>query len=103
MGLRYHRLVVFRFEAELWEYQGEAPWVFVTVPLDMADDIEKARTVKKPFGSIRVAVSTGGIDWETSLFPDGEEGTYVLPVKKQVRTAVGLDIGDSAVFEITLV
>ena len=91
----------YRFEAELWEYQGESPWVFVTVPSHLADEIERSQTDRKPFGSIRVAVVTGDVHWQTSLFPDGDSNTYVLPVKKQVRVDAGIDIGDSATFDIT--
>ena len=30
----------------------------------------------------------------TSIFPDSKQGSYVLPVKKAVRTAEGIEDGD---------
>ena len=43
---------------------------------------------------MRVEVTIGSSTWRTSVFPDKARG-YVLPVKKQVRRAESLDVGDS--------
>ena len=52
---------------------------------------------------MRVAVTVGATSWRTSLFPDSKTGAYLLPVKKAVRVAERLDVGDevTAVLEIT--
>ena len=44
----------------------------------------------------------GSSQWATSVFPDGARGTYVLPVKKSVRAAEGLDAGDTLPVELTV-
>lgn len=88
------------FEGELWEYEGEAAWVFVTLPEDKADKIKARLTKRKPFGSVKVRVRTDDVEWETSLFPEGQRDTYVLPVKKQVRHQARIDIGDTALFSV---
>ena len=86
---------MFRFEAELWLYEGDAAWHFVTLPGDISDDIT-ARTEgrRRGFGSVRVRVTVGGTTWSTSVFPDAKRGAYVLPVKKEVRTREQLVAGD---------
>ncbi len=43
---------------------------------------------------MRVRVTVGGTTWSTSLFPDSARGAYVLPVRKPVRAAEGLEVGD---------
>jgi len=43
---------------------------------------------------VRVAVTVGATSWRTSIFPSREAGAYVLPVKRSVRVAEGLDVGD---------
>ena len=84
-----------RFAAELWEHEGDAPWVFVTLPSGIADDVE-ARAPQGPgFGSVKVEVTVGTTCWRTSLFPDKASESYVLPVKRQVRNREGLSIGDT--------
>jgi hypothetical protein len=88
--------VTYRFRAELWIYPGQNPWYFVTLPFDHADEIDEitsATATQRGFGSVRVRVTVGGSTWNTSVFPDSKTKSYVLPVKKQVRTAEGLTEG----------
>ncbi len=95
---------MYEFDAELWLHAGEAVWFFVTVPEDVSDDIE-ARTVdeSRGFGSVRVRVSVGATTWATSVFPDSKRGAYILPVKKAVRKAEGIDDGDVVTITLELV
>ena len=39
---------------------------------------------------MRVRARIGGSVWATSIFPDSQRGSYVLPLKKAVRDAEGL-------------
>ena len=83
-----------RFTAELWRHEGEASWWFVTVPPEVADDLREVVGAGRPgFGSVRVEVTVGATTWRTSVFPDSRRGTYLLPVKKDVRTREHLDDG----------
>jgi hypothetical protein len=85
----------YRIQAELWLHEGDTSWRFVTLPTDVADEIEETSApTGRGFGSVRVAVTVGATTWETSLFPDTKAGSYVLPVKKPVRTKEGLEAGD---------
>lgn len=87
--------MVHRFDTDLWRYQGDAAWFFVTVPQDVSDDIrESVVGPRRGFGSVRVRATVGGTVWSTSVFPQSKEGTFVLPVKKAVRQAEGVDEGD---------
>jgi len=89
--------LAFRFSGIVWQYEGPAAWYFVSLPPDCADAV--ADTVvadSRGFGSVRVEVTIGSSRWRTSLFPDRRRGTYVLPVKKSVRTAEGLEDGSRA-------
>lgn len=90
------------FSAELWEYEGEAPWVFVTLPTEIADEIED-QAPRRGFGSVKVNVTCGDSRWSTSLFPDKKSGSFVLPLKKEVRVAEGLSPGDRATFRIEVI
>jgi Domain of unknown function (DUF1905) len=84
----------YRFSAELWQYDGEAPWCFVTLPAELSDSIRAAYgPTAKAFGSMKVMATIGATRWATSLFPGKTLGSYVLPVKKAVRTAERLEIG----------
>ncbi len=80
------------FEAELWEHEGQGAWCFVTVPEDPSEDIRLSGAMPAGFGSYRVEVTVGGTVWRTSVFPASE--CFVLPVKKAVRKAEHLEVGD---------
>jgi hypothetical protein len=93
-----------RFTAELWRHPGESAWHFVTLPRDVADDVEERSGPAGPgFGSVRVEVTCGHTTWRTSLFPATKAQSYLLPVKKAVRLAEGLDEGDAVDVSVCLV
>jgi hypothetical protein len=84
----------FSFTATLWEHDGAAAWFFLSVPPEVADEIEERFGDRAAgFGSIRVEVTVGATTWRTSLFPDAKRATYVLPVKRAVRVAEALAPG----------
>ena len=87
----------FSFTAEVWEHEGPAAWHFVSLPEAVADEIEATYGHQaRGFGSLRVEVTIGKTRWSTSIFPDRKRGTYVLPVKREVRVAEGLVAGAPA-------
>jgi hypothetical protein len=103
-GSRYGAFVMYRFTAPLWRYNGESAWYFITLPFDIADDIdERSAAAKRGFGSVRVQVTIGDSVWNTSVFPDTKAKSFVLPVKKAVRTAQQLVPGADVDVELALV
>ncbi|MGE3962314.1 MAG: DUF1905 domain-containing protein [Dehalococcoidia bacterium] len=85
----------FDFTATVWLWDGPAAWHFITVPPGESEAIRSVGDrMARGFGSVRVCASIGTTRWETSVFPQKSDGTYVLPLKKQVRTAEGITIGD---------
>lgn len=84
-----------RFRAELWRWPN-GNWYFVTLPFDVSDEIDDtASAARVGFGSVRVEVTIGSTTWNTSVFPDTKAEAFVLPVKRAVRTAEGIDDGDT--------
>jgi hypothetical protein len=49
-----------------------------------------------------VRVTVGGCTWTTSIFPDSARG-YVLPIKRAVREAEALEVGDVASVTVRLI
>jgi hypothetical protein len=97
--------VIVDFAAALWIWDARRldSWTFVSLPVEAAEDIRELTAGQaRGFGSVRVRVTVGGSVWTTSIFPDGKQGTYVLPVKRAVRRAEGLDPGDIAAVTLEL-
>jgi len=92
----------YAFAAELWRWK-DGSWFFVTLPLDVATDLRMEAGPPRGFGSVRVEVTLGSSVWRTSVFPEGDGGSFVLPVKKAVRQAEGLEEGDVCDMELRLV
>ena len=82
------------FTAKLWKANVSASWYFVSLPLETSQWIKSFQTRRVGFGSVRVEVHIGDSTWKTSVFPDSKLGTYVLPIKKQIRLSEGLAEGD---------
>ena len=91
------------FDAELYPWEAGAGWVFITVPADISDAIDDAVAMTGGFGSVKVNVQIGDTRWSTSLFPSKQEQAYVLPIKKAVRKAEEIDIGDTASITLEVV
>ncbi len=88
--------MTYTFEGELYAWRTDrVSWTFVDLPEDLSDEVEDARTAAPSgFGAVRVEVVVGGTTWRTSLFPSKDRGTFVLPVKKAVMKAEGVEHGD---------
>ena len=81
------------FSGEIWFWKGPAPWHFVTVPQEDADELEATSAfVSYGWGMIPVTAQIGETRWRTSLFPKNDR--YIVPLKVGVRKAEGLDVGD---------
>lgn len=80
-----------------------AAWYFAYLDKKQAEQIKKKHMPKtRGFGSIRVTVTLGTTKWKTSIFPDRHSGSYVLPLKAQVRRAEGIDAGDTVKFTLEI-
>jgi Domain of unknown function (DUF1905) len=94
------------FDAELWIWDARRAdtWTFVSLPAEASEDIlDLAGGSRRGFGSLRVRVTVGDSTWKTSIFPDSARGSYVLPIKRAVRTAEALQPGDIATVNVELI
>ena len=91
------------FTAPLWLWSGAGgSWHFVTVPEEQSAEIRlESIGTRRGFGSVRVEASIGGVAWRNSVFPQ-KAGTYLLPVKADVRRRAGVVAGDDVEVELRL-
>jgi hypothetical protein len=87
---------VYQFSGALWEYSGEAPWVFITLGGEDADEIRTRVPPSGGFGSVNANAQIGETKWSTSIFADKASGSYLLPIKRGVRVQENLVVGDVA-------
>jgi hypothetical protein len=93
--------MLFESTPQVWIYSGDAAWHFVTIPKDQADEINRVfKGLKRGWGSVRVIARVGATVWNTSIFPDKEAGSFMLPLKKEVR--IKEDIFEGSVITLRL-
>lgn len=82
------------FTGEVWYWRGPSPFHFVTVPAAESAQLQAvAAAVTYGWGVLPVTARVGPTSWSTSLLP--KNGGYLVPVKAWVRTAEGIDLGDT--------
>lgn len=82
----------FRFSAEIIEWRGPAPFHFVAVPRDCAEEIFDETHLSYGWGMIPATITVGHTTWYTALWR--KQGTYYIPFKDAVRHAENLHLGD---------
>jgi hypothetical protein len=97
--------VEFSFKAKLWMWSDENSWHFVTLPKKNVQELREIAQLqpRRGFGSMRVYVSVGTSEWQTSIFPDSKSGSYLLPIKKPIRKKEKLTAGDFVKATIRLI
>jgi hypothetical protein len=90
--------------AKIWLYPGHAAWHFVTVDKMIAAKIrtQQEGKLRRGWGAVAVSVTLGKTKWKTSIFPVKADGTYLLPLKLEVRRKEGVCHGDIVKFKIEL-
>ena len=74
-------------------------WHFVTLPKKQSDTIKKTfGALKRGWGSLPITVTIGKTSWNTSIFPDKKAGSYLLPLKVDVRKKEGIHVGSMITF-----
>lgn len=80
----------FKIQAKVWLWPGEGGWHFVTLDKELSGQI---RNVYKK-GFVRITAKIGKTSWPTSLFPHKLSQSYLLSIKKSVRSKENIFEGD---------
>ncbi len=101
MGADSEPLTPFSFEAEVIYWRGPSPFFYAAIPEAHARALGRiARAVSYGWGMIPVEAAVNGVAFATSLFP--KDGTYLLPLKAEVRRRANVTAGDSISVELAV-
>lgn len=90
--------------SEVMVYPGMGGWRFLIIPKKVGKRIKEAfGDMAAGWGSIKVFVIIGETTWKTSIFPDKKLGTYLLPLKAQVRKAENITDNSKVNFIIKII
>lgn len=80
------------FEGQVVEWRGPAPYYYVPMPVEDAEDLKDAARGLEYWGQVAVTATIGETTFTTALFP--KDGTYLLPLKAAIRRAEEIDLDD---------
>lgn len=81
------------FVGEVIEWRGPAPYLFVPVAAEVAEDVGEWSRFSYGWGCIPVTATLGSTTWPTSLMP--KDGHYLVPVRVSAQRAEGVGVGDT--------
>ncbi len=94
---------LFNLKAKVWVYPGMAAWRFLSLPKKESQEIGRLfAEQKRGWGSLPVLVTIGKTSWKTSIFPDKKSGSYLLPLKVEVRKKEDIRDGDLIYFAVKI-
>lgn len=88
------RQLEFTFDGIVRVYSGASTWYFVNLPKELSDEINALfADQKRGFGSLPVEAILNDVVWVTSIFPDSQSRTFMLPLKANVRNQAKIVVG----------
>jgi hypothetical protein len=89
------------FEGEIISWRGPAPFYFIAIPKELSLEIKAVSAqLSYGWGVIPLEVEIQNHKFTTAVIP--REGLYMLPIKKQVRLELGLELGQVVPVSLTL-
>ena len=94
---------VYAVKSKVLLYPGMSGWHFVSIDKKTSDKIRKTQIGKKRigWGSIPTNITIGKTTWKTSIFPS-RDGTYLLPLRAEIRKKEAVYEGDTIHFKCFL-
>lgn len=78
--------VKYTFSAPTWQHSSPGGWYFVSLPMEMAEEIRtNLKWQEEGWGRLKAIAQIGHTKWETAIWFDTKHNTYLLPLKAEVR------------------
>jgi hypothetical protein len=78
--------IKYQFTSEIWVYPGKGGWHFVSLPQELSKEIrEILKSEEQGWGRLKVKAKIGNSEWDTAIWFDTKMGTYILPLKAEIR------------------
>ncbi len=92
---------MYQFNAEVWRHNSSGGWHIVSVPVSISKEIRSLfGDYEEGWGRLRATVTIGASTWESAVWFDTKQASYLLPLKADIRKKEEITIGMN--LEITL-
>ncbi|MGI6153772.1 MAG: DUF1905 domain-containing protein [Christensenellaceae bacterium] len=81
--------IKYEFSAKAYQYSSSPDmcgWTFVSLPKKTSVDIRNNfKHLEEGWGRMKVTAKIGNSEWQTAIWFDTKQDTYLLPLKAQIR------------------
>lgn len=86
----------YEFVATVWQYAPPGGWHFVSLPKETAKEIrDQLGWQEEGWGRLRAVATIGKTQWDTAIWFDTKENTYLLPLKSIIRKKEHIKAGQT--------
>lgn len=83
------------FKAKVWVHSSEGGWHFLSMPHEISKEIrDNLKGQEEGWGRMKATAQIEDCSWETSIWFDTKIGTYILPVKAEIRKKKNIRVDD---------
>jgi len=90
--------VKYEFSATAYKYSSSkemSGWTFVSLPKELSTEIrDKFKALEEGWGRMKVTAKLGESEWQTAIWFDTKQDTYLLPLKAKIRKQENVVLGE---------
>lgn len=78
--------IKYTFSAKPWQHSSPGGWHFISLPKELATEIRaNLKWQEEGWGRLKAQAKIKNSQWDTAIWFDTKMGTYLLPLKAEVR------------------
>ena len=91
--------IKYAFSAKAYQYSSSEEmcgWTFVSLPKELSKEIRDSfKHLEEGWGRMKVTAKLGGSEWQTAIWFDTKQDTYLLPLKAKIRKKENVAPGEN--------
>lgn len=94
MNLSLQNKITYNFKGEIWQHASPSGWYFICLPKKISKEIrENLSWQEEGWGRMKAIAVINSLKWDTAIWFDTKQDTYVLPIKAEIRKKLSLTNG----------
>ena len=97
-------IVKYEFSAKAYQYSSSEEmcgWTFVSLPKELSVEIRgNFKHLEEGWGRMKVTAKLGNSEWQTAIWFDTKQDTYLLPLKAKIRKQENVVLNEDLQFAI---